>query len=136
MADINKWIEVVNTPLGYSAFALFLIFSVLSKVVKREKHQTVTLVVFLSLAVVSLVGGIILAREQYKSPIKPMPLVDSHAGSVEITGNSGVVEAEIISTDVSIKNDQRTDSHAGSVGIKNNKGDVHVGEIKTKVDNN
>jgi disulfide bond formation protein DsbB len=135
MADYSIWTKVVTHPLGLGGFVMFLVFVILSKVVKKGRNQTITLRVFLSLAVVSLVGGLMIAWEQVKIPTGSTQSPGKHVGSVVITNNSGVVQTENISTNVNVKTEQSKDTHVGNVEIKSNTGDVHTGKIETNVTN-
>lgn len=60
MLDQAAWVDVVTQPMGIAAFALFLVFLVLSRSSKSEERSWL-MPTFISLAVISLLGGLALS---------------------------------------------------------------------------
>lgn len=67
---MNSWIKVVTHPLGLAGFALFLFFSFLAKNRQGKKPNWATPSAF-AMALVALVGGLALARQQNTHPTVP-----------------------------------------------------------------
>lgn len=57
---MEKWIDVVTNPLGLAGFALFLVFTVLSRVGGKSRPSWL-MPTFVAMALISLVGGLWLA---------------------------------------------------------------------------
>lgn len=56
MPNQAEWIKVVTDPMGIAAFALFLLFLILSQTKKADERRWLA-PVFVVLAIISLLGG-------------------------------------------------------------------------------
>jgi len=60
MPNQAEWIKVVTDPMGIAAFALFLVFLILSRTKKADERRWLA-PVFVVLAIISLLGGFTVA---------------------------------------------------------------------------
>ncbi len=97
---MEGWTEVVTEPLGLAGFALFLVFSVLSKTAGVEKYRWLPKA-FIAMAVIALVGGLALAfssaRDGRSGGGTPATVIQSTEGdaSPAIQGVEGDVRLKI-----------------------------------------
>jgi small neutral amino acid transporter SnatA (MarC family) len=68
MIDQSEWIKVVTDPLGIAAFALFVVFVAMTKMVKPVDRKRVTNVLLIMAAIV-LVGGLVLSYLNIKRSV-------------------------------------------------------------------
>jgi hypothetical protein len=86
---MEKWIDVVTDPLGLAGFALFLVFTVLTRLRKENRPSWLT-PVFIVMAFVSLIGGIWLAsinRESNNITIRQVTHGDKSPAVTGVTGD-------------------------------------------------
>jgi hypothetical protein len=67
MPDLSPWMKVVTQPLGFAAFALFIVFLVLSRTTRAVERRWLA-PSLLALAIISLVGGLAIAWMKNQSP--------------------------------------------------------------------
>jgi len=94
---MNFWVKVVSMPLGFAAFALFLVFGILKS---RGKKPAWLLPSAVALATIAIIGGLILQFASFPLEGKPKagsqgtvsqesngdqsPVINSH-GDVTVT---------------------------------------------------
>lgn len=70
MLNQEAWVNVVTNPLGMSAFALFLVFLVLTRTaISRERRWLSP--VFVGIAVITLLSGLALSYKSYHTKSVP-----------------------------------------------------------------
>lgn len=109
------WTRAVTHPLGLVAFALFLLFSILS-FLKRRNERRVAFRLFLIAACISLAGGLGVAYMQARkslSPTNSKPLQTPSQQQTnqvrQTTTGAGSPAVQGIQGDVTITVDQRSD---------------------------
>lgn len=118
---LHEWAKVVTQPLGFAAFALFLIFSVLVGLTRR-RNRPVLLVVFVLAAVASLGGGLWLASVRVSKSAtnsdhpstQEQSSADVHqrttgAGSPAVQGVQGNVSVSVTTNQASDGQPKKTD---------------------------
>lgn len=87
---MEKWINVVTDPLGLAGFALFLVFTALTKIKKEDRPQWLT-PVFIAMGFVALIGGLWLASSNREPKSTSIYQVTHGDRSPAITGVTGDV---------------------------------------------
>lgn len=95
MLNQAEWIKVVTHPIGIAAFALFLVFLVLTRTKKTDERRWLT-PAFVILAIISLLGGFLLTFQEVSktkpiipdsnSPVQDNINVQSHGNNSRATG--------------------------------------------------
>ncbi|HLC17020.1 MAG TPA: hypothetical protein VJL89_12430 [Thermodesulfovibrionia bacterium] len=80
--NVDKWITILTDPVGLTGFALFLVFSLLSKSKLKAKQKWVT-PVFIVVAIAALTGGIWLSYVQHQKGKEPSPPQVTSGSEVE-----------------------------------------------------
>jgi len=72
--NVDKWITILTDPVGLTGFALFLVFTLLSKRKSKLKaKQKWVTPVFIVVAIAALAGGIWFSYVQYQKGKEPSP---------------------------------------------------------------
>ena len=91
---MNFWVKVISTPLGFAAFALYLLFGVIKGRTKKPKWLLPTVVILAGAAIISGVllqygssGGAEPKRPSVQQDTKgdQSPAINTGSGDVTIT---------------------------------------------------
>jgi len=105
---MQDWTKVVTHPLGLAGFALFLVFSLVARVKRRDERRWI-FPVSLVMAVLALGGGLSLAYRQSKNNPAAVIQINTDRGVNINNANGGTYNIDQ-STDKSVTQ-QNTDIH-------------------------
>ena len=125
MPDFGNWTDVVESPLGFAAFVLLLVYLL----VQSRKADTAYRRVFLGLAIVTVLAGLGLYYLQVPQTDAPQVVEQPHAGdAVGVAGESDpAAKAEPSGGE---------DQKPGQVIIQETKGGPAVAGVKGDVEIN
>lgn len=96
MLNQEAWVNVVTNPLGMSAFALFLVFLVLTRTaISRERRWLSP--VFVGIAVIALLGGLALSYKSYHAEVVDN-VVQPHDTTLSIQAETHGDKSPVIGT--------------------------------------
>ena len=106
MLNQEAWVNVVTNPLGMAAFALFLVFSVLTRTTIAKERRWLA-PVFVGIAVIALLGGLALSYKNYHAEVVDN-MVQPHDTTISIQAETHGDKSPVIGTvggDANIGND-------------------------------
>ncbi len=101
MVDQEAWVDIVQDPLGMTAFALFLVFLILSRT-KISNERRWLIPIFVSMALLTLLGGLTLA---VMNSVDPAAENDRDLNVAVEAHGFGAIAIGINNGDVDINND-------------------------------